>query len=166
MPKEGMERKAYRLQKFGSIEYSDTLDAQVIQAGKTCNIDFKFNDRTPNTRAGHLLIKYANEQSERKCNQNDLMEALFEAYFCSNKDIGNLEVLAEIGSAQGLDKTDLLDYLAKEESQQELDAEISLATKLKISSVPSFVINSKLAFSGAQSPSTIKDILSTALLST
>ncbi|MDX2106926.1 MAG: DsbA family oxidoreductase [Candidatus Melainabacteria bacterium] len=156
MPEEGMERRQYRLKKFGSLEYSNELDAQVIEAGKTCNIDFNFNDRTPNTKAGHLLVQFA----RNKCNQNDLMESIFQAYFCLNKDIGNLETLTQIGSLHGLPKDQLLDYIGNIESHEQLQAEIDKAKSLNISSVPSVVIGSKLAFSGAYNPSAIKDILS------
>ncbi len=156
MPFEGMKRKHYRIQKFGSLEYSDSLDAQVAQAGKTCNIEFRFNDRTPNTIAGHLLIQFA----RNKCDQNSLMESIFQAYFCLNKDIGNIEVLTELGIKHGLDRNDLLEYLSTNEAKNELQLELEKASKLNISSVPSVVIDSRLAFSGAQNPSLIKDILS------
>ncbi len=159
MPEDGMERKAYRIQKFGSLEYSDKLDLQVIQAGKTCAIDFKFNDRSPNTTLGHKLVLFGQDE----CNQNDLMETLFEAYFCLNQDIGDKNILAEIGSKHGLNRADILNYLASEQSQTDLDSELAVATNLNVNAVPAFVINSKLAFSGAQSPSTIKDIISSAL---
>lgn len=156
MPFEGMERKHYRIQKFGSLEYSNSLDAQVAQAGKTCNIEFRFNDRTPNTIAGHLLVQFA----RNKCDQNSLMESIFQAYFCLNKDIGNLEVLTELGIKHGLDRNDLLEYLSTNEAKNELQLELEKASKLNISAVPSVVIDSRLAFSGAQNPSLIKDILS------
>jgi len=156
MPFEGMKRKHYRIQKFGSLEYSDSLDAQVAQAGKTCNIEFRFNDRTPNTIAGHLLVQFA----RNKCDQNSLMESIFQAYFCLNKDIGNIEVLTELGIKHGLDRNDLLEYLSTNEAKNELQLELEKASKLNISAVPSVVIDSRLAFSGAQNPSLIKDILS------
>jgi len=159
MPESGMERKAYRIQKFGSLEYSDRLDLQVIEAGKTCGIDFKFNDRSPNTTLAHKLVLF----SEKKCNQNDLMESLFQAYFCSNQDIGDKNTLAKIGNTHGLNSDDLLNYLASEESQHDLDSELAVASNLNVNTVPAFVINSKLAFSGAQSPSIIKDILNSAI---
>ncbi|MBP7863010.1 DsbA family oxidoreductase [bacterium] len=159
MPESGMERKVYRIQKFGSLEYSDTLDLQVIEAGKTCGIDFKFNDRSPNTVLGHKLVLF----SVKKCNQNDLMESLFQAYFCLNQDIGDKNVLAEIAGKHGLNSDDVLSYLASEESQHDLDSELAVASNLNVNAVPAFVINSKLAFSGAQSPSTIKDILNSAI---
>ncbi len=160
MPENGMERKAYRIQKFGNLEYSDKLDWQVIEAGKTCGIDFKFNDRSPNTILGHKLVLF----SKDKCHQNDLMESLFEAYFCLNQDIGDKNVLVEIGSEHGLNSDDLLNYLKSEQAQQDLDSELTVAANFSINAVPAFTINSKLAFSGAQSPSVIKDILARSLL--
>ncbi len=156
MPEAGMERRQYRIKKFGSLEYSNELDAQVIAAGKTCNIDFNFNDRAPNTKAGHLLMQFA----RNKCNQNDLMESMFQAYFCLNKDIGKIETLLEIGAKHGLLEDQIIAYIGQKETLDQLQEELDQAKKLNINSVPSVVIESKLAFSGAQNPSRIKDILS------
>ena len=88
------------------------------------------------------------------------MESIFQAYFCLNKDIGNIEVLTELGIKHGLDRNDLLEYLSTNEAKNELQLELEKASKLNISAVPSVVIDSRLAFSGAQNPSLIKDILS------
>src|SRR5215467_7510998 len=63
MPKEGMDRAAYRTRKFGSIEYSRQLEARVIAAGAEEGIDFQFDRiaRTPNTFDAHRLIWLAGQ---------------------------------------------------------------------------------------------------------
>ncbi len=49
MPPEGISRKEYRIQKFGSWERSQELDANVVANGKDEGIDFRFDliERTP-----------------------------------------------------------------------------------------------------------------------
>ncbi len=61
MPKEGMERSAYRARKFGSLEKSRALDAQVAAAGAQDGIEFRFDRiaRTPNTFDAHRLMGFA-----------------------------------------------------------------------------------------------------------
>ena len=43
MPKEGISRREYRTQKFGSWERSQGLDARVIEVGKAEGINFAFD---------------------------------------------------------------------------------------------------------------------------
>ena len=51
MPREGIERKSYRIKKFGSWERSQELDAQAAAAGRPEGIMFNLDRqaRTPNT---------------------------------------------------------------------------------------------------------------------
>ncbi len=154
MPVEGMKRKDYRLKKFGTIEYSNKLDAQVKEAGLTCGIEFNFNDRTPNTFNAHRLVWYASKK-----NQNELMELLFRAYFCQNKDIGDISVLMEIGFEHGFDHAALKSFLLSEQGVDQVKEELNRARELNVNGVPAFVINNKVAFSGAQDPDTIARIL-------
>ena len=57
MPKEGMNRRAYRSRKFGSWEHSQALDAQVATAAAQAGIEFRHDlmERTPNTFNAHRL---------------------------------------------------------------------------------------------------------------
>src|SRR5437764_12658442 len=58
MPQEGIDRKSYRIRKFGSWERSQELDAQVAAAGQGDAIAFNFHkmDRTPNPLYAHRVI--------------------------------------------------------------------------------------------------------------
>lgn len=58
MPRQGISRRKYRTQKFGSWERSQDLDARVAAEGKAEGIDFAFDriERTPNTLDAHRLI--------------------------------------------------------------------------------------------------------------
>jgi DSBA-like thioredoxin domain len=66
MALEGIDRQAYRSQKFGSWERSLELDARVAAVGASVGIAFAFDRiaRTPNTFDAHRLIDYA--QTEGK----------------------------------------------------------------------------------------------------
>jgi predicted DsbA family dithiol-disulfide isomerase len=87
MPKEGMDRREYRSKKFGSWEHSQTLDAQVAEAGARAGITFhhELMARTPNTFQAHRLIWLAGEEGV----QDAVVEALFRAYFTEGRDVGD-----------------------------------------------------------------------------
>src|ERR1700687_5585008 len=64
MPAEGIERRAYRIGKFGSWEQSQARDAQVAAAGAEEGITFAFErmTRTPNTLDAHRVIWLAGQR--------------------------------------------------------------------------------------------------------
>jgi predicted DsbA family dithiol-disulfide isomerase len=64
MPKEGIERAAYRAMKFGSVERVREIDARVTQAAAATALSFHLDRirRTPNTIDAHRLIWFAGQQ--------------------------------------------------------------------------------------------------------
>src|SRR6202046_1128940 len=89
MPKEGVDRFQYRSKKFGSWEYSQSLDAQVAEAGAYAGITFRHDliARTPNTFNAHRLIWLAQEEGVQDAGG----EALFRAYFTQGAAGGDIE---------------------------------------------------------------------------
>jgi predicted DsbA family dithiol-disulfide isomerase len=79
MPREGVERRAYRIKKFGSWERSLELDANIVRAGQDEGLAFNFGKmaRTPNTFDAHRIIWLAGARGV----QDAVVEALFKAYF-------------------------------------------------------------------------------------
>ncbi len=148
MPVEGMDRVAYRSRKFGSWEYSQKLDAQVTaaaaQAGLTMRHDL--TKRTPNTFNAHRLIWLAEQEGV----QDVVVEGLFAAYFVEGRDVGDKGVLADLAVAAGIDRARASVFLAGTEGADEV-AEAEAASKRSgMNGVPTFVINGRPAFSGAQ----------------
>jgi predicted DsbA family dithiol-disulfide isomerase len=148
MPRDGVERAAYRAAKFGSIERSRELDAQVAAAGAAAGLDFRFDrqGRTPNTVDAHRLIRRAGETGGA-ARQDAVVEALFRAYFQDGRDIGDAAVLAEAASEAGL--KDAAAFLASGEGAAEVRAEDAGFRRLGISGVPSFALAGHVLFSGA-----------------
>src|SRR5258705_8962667 len=101
MPKEGMERRAYRTRKFGSWERSTQLDAQMTEMGEAEGISFHFDlmARTPNTFNAHRLIWRFRQTG----GQDALVEALLRAYFTEGRDIGSQDVLRDLAIEAGLE---------------------------------------------------------------
>ncbi len=150
MPAEGVERAAYRAQKFGSVEKSRQLDARVAEAGRNAGLEFRHDRmlRTPNTIEAHRLMRLA----EPSGLQHTLAEALFQAYFHDGRDIGDTAVLAEIGVAAGMPEQAIADFSAGHAARHEVMEEDEAYRRGGISGVPSFVLDRHLLWSGAMPP--------------
>lgn len=160
MPREGMDRKVYRSAKFGSWEKSQTLDAQVKQAGASVGLAFH-HDRmamTPNTLASHVLVRVAGET----IHQDAVVEAVFKAYFTDGLDVGNLDVLASIAVACGLDRQTVTQALQDEALRTDVKSEATALSQAGVSGVPSVILNRHLLFSGALRPDIMADKLRSA----
>jgi predicted DsbA family dithiol-disulfide isomerase len=150
MPKEGLNRSAYRSKKFGSWEQSQNLDAQVASAGKLAGITFHHDlmERTPNTFNAHRLIWFAGEEGM----QDAVVEALFRAYFVEGRDVGDTKVLAEIAKQAGLSATVVTAFLEGTAGTDEVRLEAETAKMGGINGVPTFILDGEELFSGAMKP--------------
>jgi len=151
MPTEGLDRRAYRSAKFGSWEKSQALDAQVTVAGQTVGLTFRHDlmERTPNTLASHVLIRLARETGG-SARQDAVVEALFAAYFTQGRDVGNHEVLADVGAEAGIERNLVVGALAEQANFDAIGREEGLAHELGLNGVPSVVLEGYYLFSGAQ----------------
>lgn len=150
MPREGIERKAYRIKKFGSWERSQELDAEVAAAGQGEGIAFNFDrqSRTPNTLDAHRVIWIAGERGV----QDAVVEALFQAYFTDGHDLSDRGTLAGVAAGAGLDGAEIDELLASDKGLDVIRAAEEQARRLSVSGVPFFVVNGRVALSGAQPP--------------
>src|SRR6202051_4638414 len=147
MPKDGVDRRAYRSAKFGSWRRSQALDAQVAAAGRSDGLVFNHDKmaRTPNTVDAHRLIRLAGQQGK----QDDVVEGLFAAYFNEGRDVGDPTVLADVDASAGLDRARILAMLASDKGQAEVRSELQRALNLRVSGVPTVLVDGVPLFSGA-----------------
>ncbi len=147
MPKAGVDRHAYRSAKFGSWQRSQALDAQVAAAGRSDGLVFNHDkmERTPNTVDAHRLIWLAGQLRK----QDAVVEGLFAAYFNEGRDVGDQAVLADVGASAGLDRAMILAMLASDEGQAEVQSELQRAVSLRVSGVPTVLVDGVPLFSGA-----------------
>lgn len=157
MPREGVDRRRYRSAKFGSWEKSLALDAQVTAAGAADGLEFHHErmEKTPNTLASHVLIRLAGEYGL----QDEVVEAVFRAYFIDGEDVGDPAVLATIGAQTGLDRTAIERALDDEALRQAVQDEARAFSQSGINGVPTVLLNRYVLFSGAQQPEMIADAL-------
>jgi predicted DsbA family dithiol-disulfide isomerase len=147
MPAEGVERSVYRARKFGA-ERSAELDKQMTELGREEGINFAFDrmQRTPNTRKAHMLITAARQEGRT----DSLAEALFRVYFEVGRDVGDEEVLLDLATQVGLDRSQAQAALNSDELRARIMRVEAQAAEMQISGVPFFIVDQQWAVSGAQ----------------
>lgn len=149
LPVEGTDNHEYLCKKFGSEAKYAELTAHVTRIASLEGIEFnpERQKTAPNTRDAHRIIMLARE--ERR--QMEVVEAFFNAYFTLGTDLSKNENLLDISEGAGLDR-DKVDLLLRSNTGK---LEIEMAEKelhrLGITSVPLFIIDHRIAISGAQS---------------
>jgi predicted DsbA family dithiol-disulfide isomerase len=163
IPRDGIERAAYRRAKFGSLEYSQLLDARLLAVGESVGIPFAFDriQRTPNTFDAHRLLWLA----ESVGRQDALAEALFRAYFLDGKNVGDHDVLTELAEAAGIPRDRAASLLAGREGEREVRMEEDWAWRSGIQGVPHFIVDGAAPVSGAQTPEILAAAIRDALRS-
>jgi len=157
MPKEGRNRAAYRVGKFGSAERALELDERVTQAAAAVGLSFRLDliERTPNTLDAHRLIWLAGREGR----QDAVVEALFAAYFTQGRDIGDHAVLADCGAAGGLDRAAIVEFLTGDVAAEEMLAADRAAREAGVNGVPSFFLDGYGLYSGAVPAHTMAEAL-------
>jgi predicted DsbA family dithiol-disulfide isomerase len=148
MPEAGMDRKAYRTQKFGSWDYSQVLDAKTVQAAQADPIHFRYDLMiiTPNTLKAHRLTWFAGKQGKA----TEMAVRILNAYFTEGRDIGTVETLVALAAEIGIDVMQATAFLESEAGIQEVKALKQQAIAQGIRGVPAIQIG-HILLSGAQS---------------
>ncbi len=148
MPADGMDRQEYLEWKFGGKSGAAQAYGPVLDRAKALNlnIDFAAIPRQPNTLNAHRLIHWAGLEGR----QTAAVSALFRAFFNEARDIGDVEVLIDIGTAIGLDPDLLQRLFASDADQGDLRDRDRNARAKGVSGVPCFIVANTHVLSGAQ----------------
>ena len=159
MPEAGMNRKTYRSNKFGSWAYSQTLDAQTMQAAINDDIEFRYDlmQITPNTLKAHRLSWYAEQEGKA----TEMVERILNAYFTQGHDITDVETLVKLAVEVGLEG-DIKRFLNSHKGVEEVKALEAQAASRNIRGVPSIKIGTETIV-GAQSVEVFLAALATAV---
>lgn len=99
-----------------------------------------------NTFDAHRVIHLARSKGL----QADAQERLFRAYFSEGRPISDRETLAELGGSVGLDADEVRGMLESDRFADEVREDELTASRFGITGVPFFVLDRRLAMSGAQ----------------
>jgi predicted DsbA family dithiol-disulfide isomerase len=156
IPPEGLDRTVYLTNKFGA-ERLATLHDPLIQAGLADGVpyDFEAITRTPNTLDAHRLIRWAHTTGL----QSEMAERLFMAYWSEGKDIGDRKILAAEAGAVGINGGQIAELLDSGQDVESVKAEITHATTIGVTDVPTFIFAQSYALVGAQSADVLADAI-------
>jgi predicted DsbA family dithiol-disulfide isomerase len=148
-PKQGADRRARLLEKFGGDEEKlKAISQALVDAGRNVGIDFNFEaiKTTPNTRDCHRLLRWARSAGvEMEC-----AEALFQAYHVEGEDLSQASTLIAIARGLGMDGELVARLLASDADLDEVGKELDIAARMGVTGVPTVLFNQAFAVIGAQ----------------
>ncbi len=149
MPEEGMDRTAYLDAKFGPGKRRE-IELRLSEAALESGVTFNWAGvkKSVNTRMAHMLVAAAATVQRG----SEMKAALFKAYWQDGRDIGDLETLVAIATEEGFDEQAARDELSNDELRETIIGLEAHAQKVGVTGVPFFIIDGKLAVSGAQTP--------------
>ena len=155
MPKEGIERDKYLKIKFGGKEFAQPMYDQMTNEAKKEGLNFDLDKikKTPNTVFSHLLIELAQKTNL----QNEIKEKIYQSYFIEGLDIGDKEILINIGKEFNIN-ADIINDFFNLKNIEEVNSYISVAKEKEINGVPFFEIGTDF-ISGAQSSTNLESII-------
>lgn len=158
MPKEGMDRREYLETKFGGKENAVRVYGEIARHAEEEGLDIDFGaiQRTPNTVDAHRLIHWAGIENK----QNDVVNALFKAYFKEGRDIGNVEVLADLADSAGMDAAVVSKLLNSDADIENIQQRDEHSREMGVNSVPTFIVANQHAVPGAQSVELWRQVMS------
>ena len=160
MPKEGIERSKYLEIKFGGKEFAQPMYDRMTEEANKEGLNFNLDNikKTPNTVISHLLIKLA----ERSNVHNEVKEKIYHSYFVEGLDIGNKEILINIGKKFNIKEDDITNFF-NPANVEKVNSYIVIAKEKEINGVPFFEIG-KDFFSGVQSSSSLESVIKANLI--
>src|SRR6056300_1520196 len=151
MPKEGIERNKYLEIKFGGKDFAQPMYDRMTEEANKENLNFNLDKikKTPNTVFSHLLIKLAEQSNVH----NEINEKIYQSYFIEGLDIGDKEILINIGKEFDINEDKTNEFFNLENIDR-VNSYIQIANEKNITGVPFFEIGTDY-ISGAQSSSNL-----------
>jgi predicted DsbA family dithiol-disulfide isomerase len=135
--------KKYRIDKTKVAEMQANVCSIADGEGLCYNLE---NTLSGNTADAHRLILWA----ETIGRGDDLLEALYSAYFEKSKSVFSHEDLLAIAQEIGIDRASASALLASDEYRERIQEDQALASSLGANGVPFYVVDMKFGISGAQ----------------
>jgi predicted DsbA family dithiol-disulfide isomerase len=127
-------------------ERLERAEAAVREVAQAAGLPLNRPPLIPNTRQAHEIGMLA----EVKGLDDIFHQAMLRAYFAQARNIGDANVIAEVGEDIGLNRDEILETLNSGTYRAEIDRVTAVAFEGGIRSVPNFIFASGKRFSGAQ----------------
>ena len=133
----------------------ESIDTMAREAGLEFDYSKVFHT---NTFDAHRLTRLALEKGGTDL-QHKVSENLYKAYFTDHVDVADPEILVKAGCESGLDEAEIRELLGSKKFSDEVSLNEREAQLQRISSVPCFIINEKLAIPGAMPKEQFMDVI-------
>ncbi|HEY0718549.1 MAG TPA: DsbA family oxidoreductase [Streptosporangiaceae bacterium] len=153
MPVLEMLATKYHLSPAGAEAAEGRVGALIRAEG----LPFRADRPLGNTFDVHRVLHLARDQGL----QHRLLEAVHRAYFGQAANVFDPEMLAQVAATAGLDPGDVQRLLDGEDYAGEVRQDEEQARSAGITGVPCYVLDGRLAISGAQSAGTFSEALQT-----
>jgi predicted DsbA family dithiol-disulfide isomerase len=162
MPEGGMAFDEYLARKFGDPEALQPALAELVAAGKTQGIDFRFDrlKRVPNTLNAHRLMRLAETEG---ANASGLAGHLLKGFFEDGLDISERDVLIDVGGRSGLTPASVNRTLDDDTTRRIVLSQEAQVRKGGVTGVPDFLVNKRLFVVGAQSTESLVNVFDRAM---
>lgn len=128
------------------LEYLNQSIDRLNTMGRELGLDYRNMTSKFNTRKAHLAAYFARDRGR----EDDFMEEVFRAYFTNSQNVADHGILREIARKVGLDPQEMMEALEDQGYRSRLQEDFKEARELKISSVPTFIVDGELRISGIQ----------------
>ena len=108
-----------------------------------------------NTLLAHRVLWLARQRDV----QEAVKERLLRAYFTEGGNVGDPDTLADLAAECGLDREEVLGFLASDAGEAEVAGDLTEALELGITAVPTYVFDGRWSVPGAQEPDTFLRVL-------
>ncbi len=139
----------------------DEAQRKLESVGRELDIGFHFDriPSLPDTREAHRLVHLAGQDGR----QDELIDAIFRAFFETGRDITNPLVLVQLASEAGVEESVRTAFTAGPSGRDEVMAEERRLRGLGVEGVPNLLLNSRVLVPGAADVATYIQALDQAL---
>ena len=155
IPPEGVDARAYLEAKYDAASVAEMRGrlADAFRAEGLALRDLTEWGLRPSTFAAHRLLMGA--LADGLVVHQAVGDGLFRGYWAEGADVGDHEVLAGIAREAGMTDDHARDALGSDEVAAAVREEEGRAQAAGVRAVPTFVIDERLAVTGAQSPAVL-----------
>ncbi|WP_068619541.1 DsbA family oxidoreductase [Paenibacillus tuaregi] len=149
--------------KYGMTrERAISMNNDITEQAKSVGLRYLFDTMIlTNTFDAHRLAHFAAKHGKAA----EMVELLLKSYFTDSKHIGDHATLADLAVQIGLDRRETEEMLASGAFTEDVRSDEQEAGELGIRAVPFFLIDRKLAVTGAQPTEVFLDALNQAFAS-
>jgi predicted DsbA family dithiol-disulfide isomerase len=162
VPAEGYEFRSFMQNRKGmKAEELQQMFDYTQRAGEAAGVklDFEKVRLAVNTKLSHQLIALAPTSIK-----NDVVEAIYKAYFEDGLNLGDINVIVAIGTAYQMNAGELKLQLTNHAVSDAVVAESTFARLNGINSVPFFIMNNQVKVNGSHSVEVFLETLNRAAL--